>query len=189
MFYRGYWMREVYLGLGSNLGDRFANLVCCLQLLQANRHIAVVRLSSIYETEPFGFADQPWFLNMVIEIETDLKPLALLETTQQIEEQMGRVRMHHWGPRLIDIDILSFGNTIVKQPKLHVPHQLLQFRKFVLMPLKEIASGFVHPELNKGIDQLLAGCQDGSQIRLFMAANKFMDYLTNGKTKSRLYRY
>ncbi len=177
-------MREIYLGLGSNLGDRLLNLMNCLNLLQASGQISIVQFSPIYETEPVGVVDQPWFLNMAIEIETELEPFGLLQLTQSTEKQIGRIRTHRWGPRVIDIDILFFGRTILRQPMLHLPHRMLQHRKFVLLPLKDIAPGFIHPELNEDIDQLLAVCQDTSQISLFMAANELTGILNNGKAES-----
>ncbi|MDZ7330890.1 MAG: 2-amino-4-hydroxy-6-hydroxymethyldihydropteridine diphosphokinase [candidate division KSB1 bacterium] len=177
-------MREIYLGLGSNLGDRLLNLTTCLNRLQESGLIDIIQLSPIYETEPVGVAEQPWFLNMVIEIETELTPPQLLRVTQATERQMGRIPTHRWGPRVIDIDILSFGKTILREPMLQIPHRMLHQRKFVLLPLRDIAVRFVHPELNREIDQLLAACQDRSRINLFMAVQELTGILNDGKAES-----
>jgi len=167
-------MKAIYLGLGSNLGNRLMNLARCLKELRASGELQLKKMSSIYESEPHGHCDQPWFLNMVVEIATDLAPLQLLKLTQQIEKQMGRTKTFHWGPRIIDIDILSFNNLIFKHPMLSLPHQQLHLRQFVLLPLKEIAAGFVHPEFNKDIDQLLMTCQDKNKINWFMDGNELI---------------
>lgn len=157
-------MSEIFLGLGSNLGDRRANLENGLQRLTNSPEIQIKKISSVYETEPYGAKDQPWFLNIVIEIGTGLSPLALLEVTQHIERQVGRGKTHFWGPRIIDIDILSYEDRIVMHPELQIPHPQLHVRQFVLIPLKEIAARFVHPGLKKTIDQIISECQDKSQV-------------------------
>jgi len=170
-------MTEIYLGLGSNLGDRLMNLARCLKELRSSTEIQLMKISSVYESEPYGFLDQPWFLNMVIEITTKLEPLRLLKLTQQIEKQLGRKNTHHWGPRTIDVDILSYDNLIFKHPMLNLPHQQLHLRQFVLLPLKEIAACFVHPGFKQTIDQMLMNCQDKSKINWLIHGNELNTYL------------
>ncbi len=170
-------MTGIFLGLGSNLGDRLMNLACCLKELKLSYEIELMKVSSVYESEPLGFSDQPWFLNMVVEIETNLEPLDLLKLTQQIESQLGRKRTHRWGPRTIDIDILSYKNIIFKHPMLNIPHRQLHLRQFVLQPLKEIATGFVHPGLKKDIDQMLNHCQDQLKVNWLMDGNELLTYI------------
>lgn len=170
-------MTGIYLGLGSNLGNRLVNLACCLKTLNLSNEIHLTKNSSIYESEPFGFSNQPWFLNMAIEIDTKLEPLQLLQFTQQLEKKVGRVRTHRWGPRTIDIDILSYHNIVFKHPVLNIPHQQLHLRKFVLIPLKEIATCFFHSELKKNINELLNECQDKIAVNWFMDGNELLNLL------------
>lgn len=151
-------MKSIFLGLGSNLGDRKQNLLQAQELLNQT----IIRASSFFDTEPVGFLDQPWFLNVVIEIESGLKPAKLLKRCLDVEKQMGRVRDIPKGPRVIDIDILFYGNVIVNEPDLIIPHPAIPERKFVLDPMNEIAQDFVHPVLQKSISQLLQECPDQS---------------------------
>jgi 2-amino-4-hydroxy-6-hydroxymethyldihydropteridine diphosphokinase len=151
-------MNSIFLGLGSNIGDRKQNLVQAQALLNET----VIRSSSFYDTEPVGFLEQPWFLNLVIEIESSLKAAKLLQRCMDVEKQMGRIREIPKGPRVIDIDILFYGNVIVNEPNLIIPHPAIQERKFVLEPMNEIAQDFVHPVLQKTISQLLQECPDPS---------------------------
>jgi len=170
-------MTEIYLALGSNQGDRLMNLARCLNEFKMSYAIEIIKVSSVYETEPFGFFNQPWFLNMAIEIETNLEPLNLLKLTQQVENQLGRVKTYRWGPRIIDIDILSYKNIIFAHPLLNIPHRQLHLRQFVLQPLKEIAAGFVHPEFKKNIDQLLNHCHDRHRVNWLMDGKELLTYL------------
>jgi 2-amino-4-hydroxy-6-hydroxymethyldihydropteridine diphosphokinase len=151
-------MNSVYIGLGTNLGDRKQNLIEAQTLLRQT----VVRASSYFDTEPVGFLDQPWFLNQVIEIETNLLPAKLLLRCMEVERKMGRERKVPKGPRVIDLDILFYGNLIVNEPDLIIPHPAIPERKFVLDPMNEIAQDFVHPALRKSISQLLQECPDQS---------------------------
>jgi 2-amino-4-hydroxy-6-hydroxymethyldihydropteridine diphosphokinase len=138
--------KQVYLSLGSNLGDRTANLKNALTALQRQK-IAIVRESSIYETEPQNMAAQPWFLNMVIECRTELFPIQLLNVINRIENQLGRNRAASVpkGPRIIDIDILFYGRAVINTFTLSVPHPRIMERRFVLEPLCEIAPDLRHP--------------------------------------------
>jgi len=143
-----------YLGFGTNLGDRKKNLAQALNTLNDRPDLAVIRTSSIYETEPWGLTDQPKFLNMVAEIATSISPAELLERVKKLEQDMGREDGPRFGPRLIDIDILLLEEHVVEQPDLNVPHASLHERAFVLVPLAELAPGLVHPVLNVTIASL-----------------------------------
>lgn len=147
-------MKTVYLALGSNLGDRLRNLQRAVTLLN-QAGVTVQTVSSIWETEPVGFADQGWFLNIALKATTDLTPLQLLVRTASIENAMGRKQVIRNGPRTIDIDILLFGRTIIDTPTLTVPHPRLHERRFVLEPLNEITPTLRHPTLGRSIGNLL----------------------------------
>jgi 2-amino-4-hydroxy-6-hydroxymethyldihydropteridine diphosphokinase len=142
-----------YIGIGSNLGDRFINLSTAIDLL--NEKCGVGKVSSVYETEPVGFDDQPFFLNCVAEISTKLTPHRLLEELKGIERKMGRINTFLNSPRTIDLDILFYGEEIIESQELIIPHPRLQERAFVLVPLNEIAPNFIHPVLRKTINRLL----------------------------------
>jgi 2-amino-4-hydroxy-6-hydroxymethyldihydropteridine diphosphokinase len=140
-------IKNVFLGLGSNLGDRNGNLNDAIAALVSCDSINVTAQSSILETEPVGNENQGKFLNAVIEIETTLSPKQLMQTCLEIEMQQGRVRDEKWGPRTIDIDILFFADQLIQEDGLEVPHPEAQNRSFVLIPLVEIAPMMVHPTL------------------------------------------
>ena len=144
----------MYLGLGSNLGDRRSNLRRALrQLRPAGR---ITQVSSLYETEPVGYLRQPRFLNAVCVIETGLSPHALLRFIKRIEQQMGRRSTRRFGPRLIDLDILIYGAYCVRTRTLEVPHPRFHERAFTLVPLREVAPGLAHPVLGRTIAALAA---------------------------------
>ena len=148
-------MSIVYIGLGSNEGDRFKNLQRALQLLSKDPRIEVEKVSSIYETEPLGYTNQNKFLNAVCEVSTSISPCLLLDLLKNIEKKMGRKKTFKWGPRNIDLDILLFDALVIDVNGLHIPHKELDKRKFVLLPLCEIAPDVVHPVLKKSIKKLL----------------------------------
>jgi len=135
----------VYLGLGSNLGDRAAHLERAIRLLDASTGLAITRVSSVYETAPWGEEDQPAFLNAAVEADAELAPGELLAATQSVENSMGRERTRRWGPRVIDIDILLYGDRVIEDAELRVPHPLLAVRQFMLVPLAELAPELALP--------------------------------------------
>ena len=156
-------MATVYLCLGSNLGERERNLTQALTLL--SQKIKLAKLSSIYETEPIGYKEQPFFLNIVCQISTDLSPEELLNLAKTIENKMGRVPSFPNAPRLIDIDILLYDNQIIDTQNLVIPHPRMTERAFVLVPLVEIAPGLVHPQAGKSIAELAANVEGNSEVK------------------------
>jgi 2-amino-4-hydroxy-6-hydroxymethyldihydropteridine diphosphokinase len=155
---------SVYLSLGSNLGDRSANLRAAIERLGEAGTVRAV--SGFYETEPVELRDQPWFLNCVVVLETRDTPRALLKKVLAIEREMGRLRMKDKGPRSIDIDILLFGDRVVEERGLKIPHPAMHQRRFVLEPLAEIAPQALHPLLRKTARELLADLPVGQVVRL-----------------------
>ena len=147
-------MKTVYLGLGSNIGDRAAMLQAAVRALESPR-LHIRHLSPVYETEPMDVSRQPWFLNLVAEAETDLFPLQLLHRTLKVEAQLGRRRLAPKGPRSIDIDILLFGNSIVTTPTLGIPHPRFRDRRFVLTPLADLAPDLRDPVTRKTVAEML----------------------------------
>ena len=153
----------IYLSLGSNLGDRAANLARAINALPSVG-MNVLRRSSIYETEPVDFLAQPWFLNCVVEAETGLDPLPLLQALQGIERQMGSQKLVPRGPRIIDLDILFYGDAVIREPGIEVPHPRLAERRFVLVPMAEIAPNFSHPVSRATVQELLSTTNDKSAM-------------------------
>ena len=144
----------VFIGLGSNLGNRKENINKAIELLKNTKGIKIIKTSSIIETEPYGKTDQPNFLNCVIEINTEINPEHLLEICNKIENELGRIRKEKWGPRTIDLDILFIDDFVIRTPDLVVPHPEVHLRNFVLTSLMEIAPDFIHPVFNKTIKEI-----------------------------------
>lgn len=147
-------MHRIYLLLGSNLGDRHKNIDNAINELKACG-IIISRKSSLYNTAPWGYTEQPEFLNQAVEGFTSLEPFELLEEIKKIEKKMGRIDIVRYGPRIIDIDIIFYDDLILKTDKLIIPHPLMHKRLFVLKPLNEIAPDFIHPELKLSVKNLL----------------------------------
>ena len=158
-------VKEAYIGLGTNLGNMEENLKKAIEniIMSAGE---VITSSGIYVTEPWGFRSEDHFLNMVIRIKTSLKPVDLLKRLLKIEMQMGRIRgTEKYSSRIIDIDILLYENEIINKPYLKVPHPMIQERKFVLVPLCDIAAEMIHPVLKKTFAGLLKECDDESIVK------------------------
>jgi 2-amino-4-hydroxy-6-hydroxymethyldihydropteridine diphosphokinase len=159
----------VYIALGTNLGDRSANLKAAIHALMDK--VTILATSPAYQTPPWGVVDQPFFLNQVVQGETDIYPLELLRFLKQVETRLGRVESIRYGPRLIDLDILFFNDLILEMPELTIPHPQLERRGFVLFPLADLAPNLYHPVNGKTIKQLLDNWldeNDSSGIELFV---------------------
>ena len=166
-FIKPYWLASqttAYLLLGSNLGDRHANLRAAISMIGKITG-PIVRTSSIYQTAAWGIAEQPDFFNIAVQINTALEPDWLLKELLNIETTMGRVREVKWGSRLIDIDILFFGDLIIDKPELKIPHPGIPSRRFVLEPLNELNPELYHPEMGSTIKELLQSCPDTLDVK------------------------
>lgn len=149
-------MEQVFVGFGSNQGDSVRICSQAVELLNRHRQITVCKISSFYRTEPVGMTEQDWFVNGVVRCETDLDPEVLLDVLQEIEKDFKRVRDQRWGPRTLDLDILFFGDRQLQLPGLTIPHPRLHERRFVLLPLVEIAPDWVHAGLGASVSDLLS---------------------------------
>jgi len=156
-------MKRVFLSLGSNLGDRVENLRCALNELSL-AGIEIVRVSSFYRTEPVDFHGQPWFVNCVAEVKTNLMPLRLLQVLRSLERKLGRNRVVSKGPRSIDLDILFYENAVVRSATLTIPHERIAERRFVLVPLCELAPNLRHPVTQRTVSEMLNDTSDKSQV-------------------------
>ncbi len=156
---------DVYLSLGSNMGDRVGNLKAAVEALKQMEDTDLVKMSSVYETDPVGYTEQGRFLNLALKISTGLRPVELLEKLHEIEQELGRVRNLRWGPRTIDIDILLFADLEINSEKLQVPHPRMFERAFVLIPLKDIADGGTYSASEW--DRLITGCGDKEGVKFF----------------------
>ena len=160
---------KVYLSLGSNLGDREANLRAAIDELP-HAGVAVTRVSAFYETEPVDLLEQPWFLNCAVEVQSHFDPVMLLRALREIETKMGSKKLVAKGPRLMDLDILLYGAEMIDTPELQVPHPRMHLRRFVLVPLAEIAPEAMHASLKRTVKQLLEETPDRSTVRRFVSA-------------------
>ena len=156
-------MNTVYIQLGSNIGERKSYIAKSMEQIEENIG-EIITASSIFETIPWGNKNQNNFLNSVIKIKTPFDAFKVLQKSQEIENNLGRVREEKWGERTIDIDILFYNNEIINTTKLNIPHPLIQKRKFVLVPLSEIAPNYIHPILKKNISTLLSECKDNQKV-------------------------
>lgn len=157
-------MWNAYILSGSNLGDREANLE--FALISLAEEGTVTNSSSCFETEPVGYSDQPWFLNQAIELKTSLTPSELLKACLKIETLRGRIRTFPNAPRTLDLDILLYGDAVIEEPGLIIPHPRLPERRFALEPLAQIAPTAIHPVLKKSIRSLLETCPDQAKVRI-----------------------
>lgn len=155
-------MNKAFIGLGSNLGEKVENCNDALEYISA--FCEVTSMSSLYESEPAGYTEQPKFINAVIKIDTELSPHNLLNSLKLIEKKMGRERTFRWGPRIIDLDILFYNDLIIESENLVIPHEELQKRRFVLEPILEIESDLIHPKYRISVRELLNNLQDSSEI-------------------------
>ena len=156
--------KTTYLSLGSNVGERAEHIARAVAAL-GDAGVRVLRQSSLYRTEPVDFAVQSWFLNCVVEAETDLMPRRLLRAIRQVERALGSRKLVRRGPRTVDIDILLYGTTRIATPELEIPHPRMAERRFVLVPLAEIAPTLRHPVLQRSVVELLADCPDRSAVK------------------------
>ncbi len=160
---------RVFLGLGSNIGDRYKNLQSTIQKIFSFKYFHLVQKSPIYETPPLYNINQPSFLNLVIEINTDLSPIQILDFIKNIEKDMGRdIENGHNHPRTIDIDILAMNDDVVKMENLKIPHPKITERKFVLQPWSDIAEDFILQPMNRSIKSLLNSTNDSSQLKRYI---------------------
>jgi 2-amino-4-hydroxy-6-hydroxymethyldihydropteridine diphosphokinase len=155
---------DVYLGLGSNLGERERFLARSVDALKKIPDSKVVWVSPVYETEPYGKKDQPTFLNAALHMETPLAPDVLFMSVKAIETDMGRVAGVHWGPRELDIDILIYDGVVFDKSGLKVPHPDMQNRNFVLIPLMDIAPDLVHPVTGQTVSEMVRACPTGGRM-------------------------
>jgi 2-amino-4-hydroxy-6-hydroxymethyldihydropteridine diphosphokinase len=167
-------MTNVYLSLGSNIGDRAGNIALAIAALRG-RGVRVTQESSLYETEPLEIREQPWFLNCAVAAETELSAERLMRVLLEIEREMGRERMVPKGPRIIDMDILLYGTDIVREPGLEIPHPRMAERKFVLVPLAEIAGEANHPVAMMTIAEMLEATADRSEVGKWTGKNAAKD--------------
>ncbi|OGF52761.1 MAG: 2-amino-4-hydroxy-6-hydroxymethyldihydropteridine diphosphokinase [Candidatus Firestonebacteria bacterium GWA2_43_8] len=158
---------KAYLSIGSNVGNRSLNLKKAVLLLSKYGNIRVLRVSPLYETEPVGEVKQRCFLNGVVEIKTELSPLRLLAVCKEIEKKLKRKKTVKWGPRIIDLDIILYGNRIVKQKGLTVPHKEMIKREFVLRPLVDLNKKGVHPVVKKSFSKLLKEVKGGEKVEKY----------------------
>ena len=157
-------MPVVYIGIGSNIGERAKYCATAVELLERSGMHIICR-SGMIETRPWGMPDQPEFINLAVGAETDLSPRALLVLLKRIETDMGRTQEVKWGPRIIDLDILLYDDLQVNETALTVPHPLMHERDFVLRPLTEIAPNMLHPVLKKTVKQLLIKLEEIDQLQ------------------------
>ena len=157
-------MKKVYIGIGSNLGDKRNNCLRAIALLKQIPHCESIEHSGLYMTEPVGVEDQGWYVNGVASLTTALSAQALLRALLSIESRMGRIRRKKWDSRIIDLDILIFDREVIQEEHLRIPHPLMHARKFVLEPMTELAPELIHPILGVSISELLRKLPEDGQV-------------------------
>ena len=157
-----------YIGIGSNLSNPDKNCIEAINKISEHPDINLAAKSPLYQTEPIGHVEQEWFINAAIKIDTELSPTNLLSTLLNLELEMGRIRQEKWGPRLIDLDLLFYDDLILDQEGMTLPHPEIQKRKFVLVPMNEIAENHRHPALKKTISTLLQELADDSVVKKYL---------------------
>ena len=158
---------KAFIGVGSNIGEKIENCIKAISFLNRIEGCSVIKRSSFYKTEPIGYKDQDWFVNCAVMIETELSPYELLKKLKEIELLMGREKGIKWGPRIIDLDILMYEDIVIDEDELTIPHPLMHKRRFVLVPMNEIAPDIEHPVLKKSIKELLRRLpEDGQEVFL-----------------------
>lgn len=158
---------RAFLGLGSNLGDRVEYIERAIEEIGSLKNTKILKRASLYETEPWGFTEQPDFINSAVEIETSLSAEALFSGVKSIEQKLKRKSKGKWQEREIDIDILFYGNEIIKSERINIPHKEIEKRKFVLIPMNELAPDFVHPVFNETITELLSKSGDALVVKKY----------------------
>ncbi|WP_282156152.1 2-amino-4-hydroxy-6-hydroxymethyldihydropteridine diphosphokinase [Cytobacillus gottheilii] len=164
-------MNTAFISLGSNIGDRFSYLQDAIEMLSSNKKINMVNYSSVYETDPVGYEDQDRFLNMVIQVDTELSPYELLEICLAAEQELGRKRLIKWGPRTIDLDILLYNQDNIESEKLTVPHPRIQERAFVMIPLLEIKPDITLPAMDMPLCILAEEIPDKKGVQIWKRKN------------------
>ena len=157
-------MPSVFIGIGSNLGDRQENCIRAVELMDRMADCRITGYSDWYLTKPVGVEGQEWYVNGVVSLTTDISPQDLLKRLLKIEANMGRIRIERWGPRSIDLDILMFGQEIIQESNLKIPHPRMHLRRFVLEPMTQLAPNLVHPELGLSMKVLLENLPDENQV-------------------------
>lgn len=160
--------QEAYIGIGSNLGDKAGNCLRAIDWLDRFAGCEILARSDLFQTEPQGFEDQDWFVNGVVSLGTDLSAHELLRALLHVEKGMGRVRKRRWDSRVIDLDILLYGEDVIQERDLVVPHPHMHLRRFVLVPLIQLAPNLVHPTLGKTMAELLRDCPEEGQSVILM---------------------
>ncbi len=157
-------MKTAYIGIGSNIGDKYLNGLEAVKRIDQIPGCKVTRCSDWYSTKPVGVEGQDWYINGVVSVSVDISARKLLKELQALEKNMGRVRRERWGPRTIDLDVLLYGREVINDDSLEVPHPRLHLRKFVLVPLAQIAPDLQHPVLKRSMSDLLAELKEDEQI-------------------------
>lgn len=161
------------IGLGSNIGDKERNIHQGIERISQSGRLE--NISALYQTQPWGNADQDFFINAVVTMHTLLSPWELLEELKVIEQHIGKEKKVHWGPRKIDLDILYFGQKIIFEKSLIIPHPFLHLRNFVLVPMRDVAAVFLHPVFKKTTTELLSVCPDKSLVELYLSESECAD--------------